>query len=135
MSIHNARRALSDRLIRVARPHRILDPQAGPLIAVKLHVITRKTLGGIQTDLDRRALGRCRAAGPGPLRGRARRPGSAAAARTATTPSRAPSSAAASSPAVPSGAPSPGASDSTSVAARRSPSARGPSAPCARTIG
>src|SRR3954454_14849143 len=56
MSIHNGRRALSDRLIRVARPHRILDPETGPLIGVKLHVITRKTLGGIQTDLDSRAL-------------------------------------------------------------------------------
>jgi uncharacterized protein len=56
MSIHNGRRALSDRLIRVATPHRLLDPAAGPLVGVKLHVITRKTLGGIQTDLDARAL-------------------------------------------------------------------------------
>lgn len=56
MSIHNGRRALSDRLIRVAKPHRILDPRHGPLIGVKLHVITRKTLGCIQTDLAGRAL-------------------------------------------------------------------------------
>ncbi|WP_432031636.1 FAD-binding dehydrogenase [Streptomyces antibioticus] len=55
--IRNARRYIGDRLGRVATPHRILDPQAGPLIAVKLHVLTRKTLGGIQTDLDSRALG------------------------------------------------------------------------------
>jgi predicted oxidoreductase len=55
--IRNARRYIGDRLGRVATPHRILDPEAGPLIAVKLHVLTRKTLGGIQTDLDSRALG------------------------------------------------------------------------------
>ena len=54
--IHNARRYLGDRLTRVAAPHRILDPAAGPLIAVRLHILTRKTLGGIQTDLDGRAL-------------------------------------------------------------------------------
>ncbi|MEU1297812.1 FAD-binding dehydrogenase [Streptomyces sp. NPDC005840] len=55
--IRNARRYIGDRLGRVATPHRILDPDAGPLIGVKLHVLTRKTLGGIQTDLDSRALG------------------------------------------------------------------------------
>ncbi|MGC0333929.1 putative oxidoreductase [Streptomyces sp. SAI-170] len=55
--IHNARRYIGDRLGRVAGPHRLLDPEAGPLIGVKLHVLTRKTLGGIQTDLDSRALG------------------------------------------------------------------------------
>lgn len=57
MSIRNARRYRGDRLLRVARPHRILDPAAGPLIAVRLRVVTRKSLGGIQTDLDGRALG------------------------------------------------------------------------------
>jgi uncharacterized protein len=56
IGIHNARRFLGDRLSRVARPHRILDPAAGPLIGVKLHILTRKSLGGIQTDLDGRAL-------------------------------------------------------------------------------
>ncbi|MFF9510978.1 FAD-binding dehydrogenase [Streptomyces sp. NPDC014724] len=55
--IRNARRYLGDRLGRAAAPHRLLDPAAGPLIGVKLHVLTRKTLGGIQTDLDSRALG------------------------------------------------------------------------------
>jgi predicted oxidoreductase len=56
MSIHNARRYRGDRLGRTATPHRILDPKAGPLIAVKLHVLTRKTLGGLQTDLSGRVL-------------------------------------------------------------------------------
>ncbi|MGW0892953.1 FAD-binding dehydrogenase [Saccharopolyspora sp. NPDC002578] len=55
--IRNSRRFLGDRLSRTVAPHRILDPAAGPLIGVKLHVLTRKTLGGIQTDLDSRALG------------------------------------------------------------------------------
>ena len=55
--IHNSRRYLSDRITRTAAPHRILDPAAGPLIGVKLHVLTRKTLGGIQTDLFSRAIG------------------------------------------------------------------------------
>ncbi|MFJ8034375.1 FAD-binding dehydrogenase [Streptomyces sp. NPDC096032] len=54
--IRNARRYIGDRLGRVAAPHRILDPAAGPLIGVRMHVLTRKTLGGIQTDLDSRAL-------------------------------------------------------------------------------
>ncbi|WP_256461048.1 FAD-binding dehydrogenase [Agromyces larvae] len=56
-AIRSARCSRGDKLIRVATPHRILDPGAGPLIAVKLHILTRKTLGGIQTDLDSRALG------------------------------------------------------------------------------
>lgn len=55
--IRNSRRYIGDRLGRTAVPHRILDPEAGPLIGVKLHTLTRKTLGGIQTDLDSRALG------------------------------------------------------------------------------
>ena len=55
--IRDSRRYLGDRLGRTAAPHRILDPQAGPLIGVKLHILTRKTLGGIQTDLSSRALG------------------------------------------------------------------------------
>lgn len=55
--IRNSRRSLSDRLGRTAAPHRILDPAAGPLIGVKLHVLTRKTLGGIQTDLRSQAFG------------------------------------------------------------------------------
>jgi predicted oxidoreductase len=55
--IRNSRKFLADRLGRTAAPHRILDPDAGPLIGVKLHILTRKTLGGIQTDLSSRALG------------------------------------------------------------------------------
>jgi predicted oxidoreductase len=57
MNIHNARRYIGDRLIRTAKPHRILDPAHGPLIAVKLNILTRKTLGGFQTDLDSRVFG------------------------------------------------------------------------------
>jgi predicted oxidoreductase len=56
MAIRSARRYIGDRLIRTAPAHRILDPEAGPLIAVRLHVLTRKTLGGIETDLSARAL-------------------------------------------------------------------------------
>jgi len=44
-------------LIRTAKPHKLLDPDAGPLIAVRLRVLTRKTLGGLQTDLESRVLG------------------------------------------------------------------------------
>ena len=55
--IRNSRRYISDRITRTASPHRILDPAAGPLIGVKLHILTRKTLGGIQTDLFSRAIG------------------------------------------------------------------------------
>ncbi|MGX6447757.1 FAD-binding dehydrogenase [Patulibacter sp. S7RM1-6] len=56
VAIHGARRYLSDRVTRVAAPHRLLDPDAGPLIAVQLHVLTRKTLGGLHTDLQGRVL-------------------------------------------------------------------------------
>ena len=55
-AIHGARRYVGDRLARVAAPHRLLDPAAGPLIAVRLRILTRKSLGGIQTDLDGRVL-------------------------------------------------------------------------------
>jgi uncharacterized protein len=55
--IRNSRRYLGDRIGRTAAPHRILDPSAGPLIGIKLHILTRKTLGGIQTDLHSRAVG------------------------------------------------------------------------------
>lgn len=57
MAIHNARRFLGDKLIRTARPHRMLDPKHGPLIAVRLNILTRKTLGGLETDLQARVLG------------------------------------------------------------------------------
>jgi uncharacterized protein len=56
MAIRNARKYIGDRLSRTAPPHAILDPDNGPLVAVKLHILTRKTLGGIQTDLQSRAL-------------------------------------------------------------------------------
>ncbi|EGG45909.1 MULTISPECIES: FAD-binding dehydrogenase [Streptomyces] len=55
-AVRGARRFLGDRLVRTAPPHRILDPAAGPLIAVKLHILTRKTLGGLETDLSSRVL-------------------------------------------------------------------------------
>jgi len=56
MGIHNARRSLGEKLVRTAKPHRILDPAHGPLIAVRLNILTRKTLGGIETDLSARVL-------------------------------------------------------------------------------
>ncbi|MFF0453876.1 FAD-binding dehydrogenase [Nocardia africana] len=56
MAIANARRSLGDKLGRVAAPHRILDPAHGPLIAVRLNVLTRKTLGGLQTNLDSQVI-------------------------------------------------------------------------------
>jgi uncharacterized protein len=55
-AIHGARRYFADKVTRVAAPHRILDPDAGPLIAVRLSILTRKSLGGLQTDLDSRVL-------------------------------------------------------------------------------
>ncbi|MDQ6641388.1 MAG: FAD-binding dehydrogenase [Actinomycetota bacterium] len=56
VAINGARKYLGDKLIRTATPHRLLDPKNGPLIAVRLSVVTRKTLGGLHTDLDARVL-------------------------------------------------------------------------------
>jgi predicted oxidoreductase len=56
MAVHAARNYRGDRLMRTAKPHRFLDPENGPLIAVKLHIITRKTLGGFETDLNGQVL-------------------------------------------------------------------------------
>ncbi len=70
MAIRNARRYRGDRLARTAAPHKILDPKAGPLIAVRLNILTRKTLGGLQTDLSGRVLG----TGPGASRGQGPHP-------------------------------------------------------------
>jgi predicted oxidoreductase len=56
MAITNARQYRGDRLTRVVKPHRILDPAHGPLIAVRLNILTRKTLGGLETDLDSRVI-------------------------------------------------------------------------------
>lgn len=55
-AIRASRAYLGDRLVRVAKPHRLLDPAAGPLIAVRLSILTRKTLGGLETDLSGRVL-------------------------------------------------------------------------------
>ena len=65
MAIHNARRSRTDKLIRVAKPHKVLDPAHGPLIAVRLNILSRKTLGGLETDLD----GRCLTADGSPIPG------------------------------------------------------------------
>jgi predicted oxidoreductase len=56
-AIHGARAYWADRVTRVAAPHRILDPKAGPLIAIRLSILTRKSLGGLETDLEARVLG------------------------------------------------------------------------------
>jgi predicted oxidoreductase len=55
-AIRGARNYLGDRLMRTARPHRLLDPKTGPLIAVRLHILTRKSLGGLETDLSARVI-------------------------------------------------------------------------------
>ncbi len=55
-AIHGARSYFADKVTRVAAPHRILDPDAGPLVAVRLSILTRKSLGGLQTDLESRVL-------------------------------------------------------------------------------
>lgn len=64
-AVRGARRFLGDKLMRVAPPHRILDPAAGPLVAVRLNILTRKSLGGLETDLSSRVL----SAGGDPLPG------------------------------------------------------------------
>ena len=56
IAIRGARNYRGDRLMRTARPHHILDPAKGPLIAVRLNILTRKTLGGLHTDLAARVL-------------------------------------------------------------------------------
>jgi predicted oxidoreductase len=55
-AIREARAFRGDKYVRVVPPHRLLDPKAGPLIAVRLSILTRKTLGGLHTDLDGRVL-------------------------------------------------------------------------------
>jgi len=54
--LRQARNYRGDKLIRVAKPHKLTDASKGPLIAVKLHIVTRKTLGGIETNLDGQAM-------------------------------------------------------------------------------
>jgi predicted oxidoreductase len=51
VAIRGARAYRGDRLIRTAKPHAILDPRAAPLIAVRLNILTRKSLGGLHTDV------------------------------------------------------------------------------------
>ncbi|AFU01487.1 FAD-binding dehydrogenase [Nocardia brasiliensis] len=65
MAITNARQYFGDKAGRVAKPHRILDPAAGPLIAVRLNILTRKTLGGLQTNLDSQVIRQDGSAFPG----------------------------------------------------------------------
>ena len=65
MAIHAARHYRGDKLIRTAKPHRFLDPSNGRLIAVRLHVLTRKTLGGLHTNLDSQMIGSDGKAVPG----------------------------------------------------------------------
>jgi uncharacterized protein len=64
-ALRSARSYRGDRLIRIAKPHKMLDPKAGPLIAVRLHILTRKTLGGLETDLSGRVLTAAGGALPG----------------------------------------------------------------------
>lgn len=65
-AIRGARSYLGDKLIRTAKPHRLLDPKAGPLIAVRLHPLLRKTLGGLETDLGGRVFSRADDGSRGP---------------------------------------------------------------------
>lgn len=65
MAIHAARNYRGDRLIRTAKPHKFLDPANGPLIAVRLHILTRKSLGGLHTNLDSQMIGSNGAVVPG----------------------------------------------------------------------
>lgn len=56
MAIHNSRRDRTGKIMRVAKPHKILDPAHGPLIAVRLNILSRKTLGGLETNLDSQVM-------------------------------------------------------------------------------
>jgi uncharacterized protein len=56
MAIKNARSVLTDRITRVAPPHKLQDPKQGPLIAVRLNILSRKTLGGLETNLDSQVI-------------------------------------------------------------------------------
>ena len=56
-AVRQARSYFPDKISRVAAPHKLTDPKAGPMIAVRLNILTRKTLGGLNTDLDARVLG------------------------------------------------------------------------------
>jgi hypothetical protein len=56
IALHGARKYLGDKILRTATPHKLLDSRNGPLIAIRLNILTRKSLGGIQTDLTGQAL-------------------------------------------------------------------------------
>jgi predicted oxidoreductase len=58
--IEFARRWPGDRL-RTCRFQKILDPAAGPLLAIREFIVSRKSMGGLQTDLDSRVLDTARA--------------------------------------------------------------------------
>lgn len=64
-ALRGARNYLGDKLIRVASPHKIIDPKNGPLIAVRLNIVSRKTLGGLQTNLSGQVLNDSGVAIPG----------------------------------------------------------------------
>ena len=70
IAVNAARKYFGDKRMRTVAPHEMLDPDAGPLIAVRLHILTRKTLGGLETDLSARVLCARRAARRRPVRGR-----------------------------------------------------------------
>ena len=69
-ALRQARSYLPDKITRVASPHKLTDPKAGPMIAVRLNILTRKTLGGLNTDLDSRVLGARRQSDPRAVRSR-----------------------------------------------------------------
>jgi predicted oxidoreductase len=64
-AMRQARSYLPDKVTRVASPHKLTDPKAGPMIAVRLNILTRKTLGGLNTNLDSQVLDASGAVIPG----------------------------------------------------------------------
>ncbi|WP_430336344.1 FAD-binding dehydrogenase [Rhodococcus sp. ACT016] len=55
--IRRSQAYLGDNLFRTAPLKSITDPESGPLIAIKMNILTRKSLGGLQTDLSGRVIG------------------------------------------------------------------------------
>jgi len=55
--IAHARQYRGDK-VRTCKFQKILDPQALPLVAIRESILSRKTLGGIQTDLGGRVMGK-----------------------------------------------------------------------------
>src|SRR5699024_11735336 len=64
-AIHNARGYIVDKRMRVAPPRPLTTPKDGPLLAVRLQLLTRKTLGGLHTDTQARVLDSSGAVIPG----------------------------------------------------------------------